>query len=281
MLSLFYQQCNAFNIWTETVLVWDTVIFKWVGFSFSGEDKFINDESLEKLLKQKPHYFWDLFGSSVTKQLLRILNNFFPLFKKYSITLKTLALNYRRLQLFLQENNEWRGKAPAAGSVRPCCFSSCNRKSINYMFGQRYELNALSVIADCTCTRLPARHLHLHSCLFSVCSALFLWQDQNTDMHLNVLCAKAILWSRQDWPLFTLWENLTFKMFSTQLSWRHFNTCNVVSFLKHWTFSYECGKQKDCGSLDVLEADSTTLQPLGSPYGSETLHANRPSLIWR
>lgn len=77
MLSLFYRQCNAFNIWIETVLVWDTVIFKWVGFSFSGEDNFINDESLEKLLKQKSHHFWALFSSSVTKQLLRVLKNFF------------------------------------------------------------------------------------------------------------------------------------------------------------------------------------------------------------
>lgn len=32
------------------------------------------------------------------------------------------------------------------------------------------------------------------------------------------------------------------------------------------------------GNLEVLEAAPTTLQ---SPYGSEKLHANRPSLIWR
>lgn len=106
MLSLFCWQCNTFCIWIETVLVWDTVIFKWVGFSFSDENKFINDESLKKLLKQKSYHFWALFSSSVTKQLLMVLKNFFFCIRHIAWHSKPLALSYHTLLLFKKIMNE-------------------------------------------------------------------------------------------------------------------------------------------------------------------------------
>lgn len=179
--------------------MWDTVIFKWVGFSFSGEDKFINDESLEKALKQKSHHFWALFSSSVTKQLSRVLKKFFLCLRNIAWRSKLLSLSYRRLQLFLQENNEGRGKAPAAGPVRPCCFSSCNRKSINYMFRQRFELNALLIIADCTHIQWPA----LPSPSLFLISILLWFVPLARSGHKHT--PKCNTWSsgaRENWPFY-------------------------------------------------------------------------------
>lgn len=209
MLSLFYRQYNACYIWIETVLVWDTVIFKWVGFSLSDENKFINDESLEKLLKQKSHHFWALSSSSVTKQLLIVLKNFSLCLRNIAWRSTPLTLSYHRLQLFLWENNEWRGKAPAAGSVGPCCFSSCNRKSINYMFRQRFELNALLIITDGN-VHSGQIVIHAHSFLVLVCFLLLLfWQDQNANVCLNVVYVKVILWCKRE-LIFYIFRKLNF-----------------------------------------------------------------------
>lgn len=146
MLLPFYWQCNAFYIWIETILVWDTVTFKWVGFSFSGESKFINEESLKKLLKWKKVIpflsfvlIFNLEWSSITFCLWRAYHDAQDLWV-------WITLGYK---FFCKKNSEWRGKAPAAATARPHCFS-WNEKSINCMFRQRFGPNALLVTADCT-----------------------------------------------------------------------------------------------------------------------------------
>lgn len=142
------------------------------------------------------------------------------------MTLKPLTWSYRRLQLFLQENNEWRGKAPAAGSVRACCFSSWNRKSINCMFGQRFELNALLIIADCTRIQWPTMPSPSLFLIFILLWFVPLARSKHRHM------PKCNIWSsdaRCNWS-FLFSENLTFQMFSSQLSWRHLNMSNIIIF---------------------------------------------------
>ena len=162
----------------------------------------------------KNHTISELCSAHQLQSSFESPKELFLLFKKYSMTLKPLTWSYRRLQLFLQENNEWRGKALAAGSVRACCFSSCNRKSINCMFGQRFELNALLIITDCTHIQWPTIPSPSLFLIFILLWFVPLARSKHRHM------PKSNIWSsdaRGNWS-FLFSENLTFQMFSSRLS---------------------------------------------------------------
>lgn len=82
-------------------------------------------------------------------------------------------------------------KVPDAACARPHCFSY-NEESINCMFRQRFEPNALLITADCTfilwsATCSSSFFLSLVGfCLFVCLSISLSCHNQNTNVSLNV-----------------------------------------------------------------------------------------------